>query len=105
MVPVLETQDKKELERRAAKGKSLVLFYASWCPDCSRFMPIFDSLASKTKLQLLKAQIDEDENPMWDDYKIRRVPTVALFENGKEKGRVEESGGGIDGVKLQKLLR
>lgn len=100
---MFETEKEPELLKRIAKGKSLVLFYASWCPDCKRFMPIFDSLASKSKLPLLKAQIDEDENPMWDDFKIGRVPTVVLFENGKEKGRVEEQGG-IDEKKLKKLL-
>lgn len=102
---MLETQDKKELAGKIAKGKSLVLFYASWCPDCQRFMPEFEALAGKTALQLLKAQIDEDENPIWDDYKIKRVPTVALFVNGKEKGRAEERGGLVSEKELQKLLR
>ncbi|HIH30977.1 TPA: thioredoxin family protein [Candidatus Micrarchaeota archaeon] len=101
---MFETSEKKELMGKIAKEKSLVLFYASWCPDCARFMPTFNSLASKTKVTLLKAVIDEDENPIWDDFKIGRVPTVVLFENGKEKGRVEEKGGSIDAAKLKRLL-
>lgn len=101
---MFETEKGPELAGKIAKGKSLVLFYATWCPDCSRFLPIFDSLHLMAALPLRKARIDRDENPMWDDFKIERVPTVVLFENGKEKGRVAESGGSIDAAKLRKLL-
>jgi len=101
---MFHTEDSSELKKEIAKGKHIVLFYASWCPDCARFMPTFDSLSSKTKRPLAKAQTDEDENPIWDDYKIERVPTVILFENGKEKARVEESSGSIDKKKLEKML-
>ena len=101
---MFETTKKLELERKIAKGRCHVLFYASWCPDCTRFMPTFDSLLPKAKAQLLKARIDEDENPMWDHFKIERVPTVVLFEDGKEKGRAEEKGGKIDAKELARLL-
>ena len=33
-----------------AKSDIAVLFYAGWCPDCSRFMPIFDAAAAKAAL-------------------------------------------------------
>lgn len=101
---MFETEDGKELAGKLKKGKCLVLFYASWCPDCARFMPIFDSLPAKAKLPLLKARIDKDENTIWEDYKIERVPTVVFFENGKEKGRAEEKGGRIDESELKRLL-
>jgi len=99
-----ETSRKSELEKKIAKGRYLVLFYASWCPDCKRFMPKFDSLAGRAGLALLKARIDEDENPMWEHFKIERVPTVVLFEDGKEKGRAEERGGRIDEKELARLI-
>jgi len=103
---MLETTGKEELGKIVAAGKAAVLFYAGWCPDCSRFMPVFDAAAAKAKVKVkvAKARIDEDENPIWDDYKIERVPTVVLFEDGKEKMRVEEKGGKIDGKKLEKML-
>ena len=101
---MFHTEKSSELQKHIAKGKHLVLFYASWCPDCVRFMPTFDSLPSKTKLPFAKAQTDEDENSIWDDYKIERVPTVVLFENGKEKARVAESGGKINEAALKKML-
>jgi len=101
---MFKTDDSEELKQHIAKGKHLVLFYASWCPDCSRFLPAFDSLSSRTSFPLAKAQTDEDENPIWDDFKIARVPAVVLFENGKEKSRVEENGGAVDSSKLKKML-
>ena len=102
---MFHTEKSPELKKEIAKGRHLVLFYASWCPDCARFMPTFDSLPSKTKLPLAKAQTDEDENSIWGDYKIERVPAVVLFENGKEKARVAETGGLIDKKKLEKMLK
>lgn len=103
---MLETTKKEELGKIVARGKIAVLFYASWCPDCGRFMPVFDAAAAKAdaKTKTAKARIDADENPIWEDYGIERVPTVVLFENGKEKMRVEETGGKIDGKKLEKIL-
>jgi len=102
---MFRTDDASELKKHIAKGRHLVLFYASWCPDCARFLPTFDSLSSRTALPLSKAQTDDDENSIWDDFKIARVPTVVLFENGKEKSRAEESGGSIDKKKLEKMLK
>ena len=101
---MFETESSPGLKKRIAKGRHLVLFYASWCPDCSRFMPVFDSLKPHATLQTAKARTDADENPIWEDWKIERVPTVVLFENGKEKLRVEESGGSIDPKKLERML-
>jgi thioredoxin 1 len=101
---MFETKDGKALAKKIAKGKTLVLFYASWCPDCQFFLPIFSSIAAKFKGTAMKARIDEDKNPMWGDYKIKRVPTLVLFENGKEKSRAEERGGSIPDSELEKLL-
>jgi thioredoxin 1 len=101
---VLETSNGEELAKIVARWKVAVLFYASWCPDCSRFMPAFEAAASKTKVKVAKAKIDADENSIWEDYKIEVVPTVVLFEGGKEKMRIEEKGKGIDKKKLETML-
>lgn len=101
---VFETVSSSGLRKRIAKGSHLVLFYAGWCPDCARFMPVFDALRPKAGLQLAKARTDEDENPIWDDWKIEVVPTVVLFEKGKEKARSEETSAGNCKEGLDKLL-
>lgn len=101
---MFETEKSDELSREIARGKCVVLFYASWCPDCHRFMPVFDAAAEKSRLPIIKARTDADENPIWDDFKIEVVPTVVLFENGKEKMRAEERGKGVSPDLLKKML-
>ena len=62
--------------------KTVVLFYATWCPYCSNFKPTFES----TKIEAankIGSIIDEDENPLWDRFNIQAVPTMIVFQNGK----------------------
>jgi len=79
----------KELSAKIAKGKTLVLFYASWCPFCRAFLPIFEGCEAKAKVPLLKLQVDEDENPLWDEYFVEAVPTLLLFQDGKVVARAD----------------
>lgn len=62
--------------------KTLVLFYASWCPYCANFKPIFEA-ADLNNSKKIATLIDEDENPLWDRFNIQAVPTMIAFENGK----------------------
>ena len=62
--------------------KTLVLFYASWCPYCSNFKPTFEA-TSVNNTKKMAALVDEDENPLWDRFNIQAVPTIIVFENGK----------------------
>lgn len=101
---MFETKDGSALAKKIAKGKHLVLFYASWCPDCQFFLPEFNSIAAKFKGTAMKARIDDEANPIWDSYKIERVPTLILFEDGKELARAAEKGGSIPESELNKLL-
>lgn len=101
---MLETDDAKKLRERISTGYCAVLFYATWCQDCHNFMPVFDSASARSKIPVLKARIDADSNPIWEDFKIEVVPTVVLFENGREKLRAEERGRGISQALLKKML-
>ncbi|MDE1765403.1 MAG: thioredoxin family protein [Thaumarchaeota archaeon] len=62
--------------------KTLVLFYASWCPYCANFKPSFED-ANVPSARKIESLIDEDENPLWDRFDIQAVPTMIAFENGK----------------------
>ncbi len=64
------------------KRKTLVLFYATWCPYCTNFKPAFEEV-NTNGIRKVEAMIDEDENPLWDRFNIQAVPTVIAFENGK----------------------
>lgn len=62
------------------KEKILVDFYADWCGPCKRLAPILEEL---TDIDVLKVNVD-----MFDElsrsYGIMSIPTLILFENGKE---------------------
>ncbi len=62
--------------------KTLVLFYASWCPYCASFKPTFETI-NTSNAKKMTALIDEDENPLWDRFDIQAVPTMIAFEKGK----------------------
>jgi thioredoxin 1 len=62
--------------------KMLVLFYASWCPYCTNFKPLFESM-NVNNVEKIEALVDEDENPLWDRFNIQAVPTMIVFEKGK----------------------
>ncbi len=62
--------------------KMLVLFYASWCPYCTNFKPVFESMNVRNT-EKIGALVDEDENPLWDRFNIQAVPTMIVFEKGK----------------------
>ena len=62
--------------------KTLVLFYADWCPYCANFKPTFEEISSD-KVQKKAVLVNEDENPLWDRFNIQAVPTMIVFQNGK----------------------
>ena len=65
-----------------SEKKTLVLFYADWCPYCSNFKPTFEEINSDT-MQKKAALVNEDENPLWDRFNIQAVPTMIVFQSGK----------------------
>jgi thioredoxin 1 len=70
--------------------KVLVLFYASWCPYCTRFVPVFDEkIRDFNNGNVIHVLLDDYDNPLWDDYEIDAVPTVLFFEKGKVSKRLD----------------
>ncbi len=73
-----------------ANEKVLALFYASWCPYCMRFLPIFDKKVVNFSVgSIIHVLLDEYDNPLWDDYSIDAVPTLIFFEKGKVYRRLD----------------
>jgi len=64
-----------------------VLFLASWCPFCTRFLPAFESAAKVSGVPWARADVTEDESVFWDTFQIDVVPTVLVFKDGKPKFR------------------
>jgi len=88
---MIEIDSKEELNGVLEKTeKVLVLFYASWCPYCMRFVPVFDKKIGSFKVvSVIRVLLDDYNNPLWDDYDIEAVPTVIFFEKGKVSRRLD----------------
>jgi thioredoxin 1 len=88
---MIEVSNKYDLESQIRNSKSvLALFYASWCPFCRSFLPLFAKNASKSNFcTVLYVKIDDYDNPLWEEYSIEAVPTVILFEEGEVCRRLD----------------
>jgi thioredoxin 1 len=86
-----EIESKEQLDNLLLKNeKLLVLFYATWCSFCSRFVPIFDKkIEYFKKTQIIRVLLDDFDNQLWDDYEIESVPTIIYFEKGKVSKRLD----------------
>lgn len=62
------------------KEKILVDFYADWCGPCKRLAPLLEELKG---IDVLKVNVDKFDE-LSRSYGIMSIPTLILFENGKE---------------------
>ena len=69
-------------------GKILVFFYADWCPFCRNAFHHLTSL-SLISTKIFRVDLSDEENPLWNSLKIRRIPTLIAFDDGKEFWRRE----------------
>lgn len=85
----------------------LVLFYASWCPFCRIFLPVFEEYArEKRHGEFLRVRIDNEDNPLWEKHEVAVVPTVISFKGGKVQGRLDGIlGAGLTEDQLRSFLR
>lgn len=77
------------LEIAKSDTPKLVLFAANWCGYCSRFLEVARSHHSLDNLELFLVDTDDPDESLWDEYKIRLVPTLVIIEAGKELFRRE----------------
>ncbi len=66
----------------------LVDFYATWCGPCKALSPILKQVKDSFGERIKIIKIDVDENPaIAASYQVRGVPTMLLFQNGKQLWR------------------
>ena len=81
----------KEDYDQILKNERIVLvdFWATWCNPCRMLAPVIEQLSNKYNGKAAVVKVDIDENPdLAAQYGIESIPTVIIFENGKEKERV-----------------
>lgn len=82
---MVDVRDAETFRREVleAHGPTIVLFWATWCPFCQRFKPEFDRIGSDLDVRLATVFLDDHDNPLWEDYAVDVVPTIALFRDGE----------------------
>ncbi|MEJ2540975.1 MAG: thioredoxin domain-containing protein [Gemmatimonadota bacterium] len=67
----------------------LVDFFADWCGPCHMLAPHLDEIASAGVGRLLVAKVDSDRaQALSQQYRISGLPTLLLFDDGREENRV-----------------
>ena len=64
-------------------GTVLTVFTADWCPFCIKFKPIFESAPDAEGMTKAIVDLTDLENPLWEVFDIRVVPTVVVFKDGE----------------------
>ncbi len=66
----------------------LVDFWASWCGPCKAMAPAFEQAARALESKVRFAKINtDDEQQVAQSYNIRSIPTMILFDDGREVAR------------------
>lgn len=81
----------------------LLDFTATWCGPCQRIAPLIDAIANNLDGKVKVCKLDIDANPKSPSkYGIRGVPTLMLFQGGKQ---VATHVGALNGAQLDAFVK
>lgn len=87
---IIVLKDKDALDNLiATSNKPLaVKVFATWCPPCQQLKPIFKEVAKEHADKVAFVEIDSDQFKGIQALGVSGLPTIILYKNGKEFGRI-----------------
>lgn len=83
------TDDNFQVEVLKSDQPVLVDFWAPWCGPCRMMAPELEKVAKEAAGQWLVVKVDTEAVPeLGERFRIRSIPTLALFRGGREVNRV-----------------
>jgi thioredoxin 2 len=80
----------------------LVDFWADWCGPCKMMAPVLDDFARQHTGELLVLKLDTEASPATPArFGIRGIPTLIVFEHGRE---IRRQVGAVQAAELEKLV-
>ena len=75
----------QNFSNKVKSGIVLVDFWAEWCMPCKMMIPVLNELAEEVdgSVSIAKLNVDEQKKTA-AGFKVRSIPTMILFRNGKE---------------------
>lgn len=98
----VEEISEKEFNSKIKNKLLAVDFFAEWCMPCLMMAPVFSEVAEKFdgKVEFAKVNID-DNSSLASKFGVMSIPTIILFKNGKEEGRIT---GAVSSERLEEKL-
>ena len=86
--PKIKVLTDKNFNQQIKKGVILVDFWAEWCGPCKMMSPVLNDLSENLDANKAIGKLDVQEfQSVAATYKVRGIPTMILFQNGKEVNR------------------